>query len=108
MDSLKKNFNKFKKSDAVFFYSKPGCPYCDKLKVELESYAIPFTEIKIESKDISSMLKEVTGLNTFPMLFFGPNKIGGYSDFISLCMTNQLNEKLNLIGLKSEKESLDF
>jgi hypothetical protein len=39
------------------------------------------------------------------MLFFGSNLIGGYQEFNSLVMTNQLNEKLKEIGINV---SIDF
>lgn len=108
MNSLEKQHVDFKKSNSVFFYSKPGCPYCEKLNSDLTNYGIPFKEIKIQSQDVSTMLKNVTKMTTYPMLFIGPQQIGGYSDFLQLCMTNQIEEKLNNVNIKPSKSTLDF
>jgi glutaredoxin len=99
---MEKVFKDLKTSNTVFYFSKAGCPYCEKLAKELSEHKIPFQQIKIDNVEHSKKLKELTGMSTFPMLYIGSTKIGGFSDFYSLLITNQLSALLNSIGLKND------
>jgi glutaredoxin len=93
----------------VFFFSKEQCPYCDKLERDLISHSIPFNKYTYDPshelyQDNVKVLKEVTGMNTFPMLYFGAKRIGGYSDFNTLAISNMLPQALEPIGIKIDTE----
>jgi glutaredoxin len=74
----------------VFFYSKPGCPYCMNLENDLIGSKILFKKhvVKdiIEAAEIKDRLKH----NSFPIVFVDGKKIGGYSEFVANA------EKLNI------------
>lgn len=86
----------------VFFFSRDTCPYCDKLAHELTQMHVPFHKITIPIEDAQAKtnLVSFTNCTTFPQLFVGSTFVGGYSAFIGLVMTNQLQElfaKVNII-----------
>jgi len=91
-------------SGTILFYAKENCIFCTSLEADLKSLGLPYIKKYPNPEDIP-VLKQVTGMSTFPMLFFGSNLIGGYQEFNSLVMTNQLNEKLKEIGINV---SIDF
>lgn len=98
-------FEKEQKANGVYYFAKNGCPYCDRLAQELHNRSIPNTKYLLDPNDanydcVASALKNKTGMKTFPMLYFGKNMVGGYSDFHTLCMTNGLHKKLKEIGIK--------
>lgn len=86
----------------VFFFSKEGCTYCGLLENDLKEYNISYKKIMITSVEDSLILKTLTGLNTYPMVYFGKNQIGGYNEFLSLCLTNELEKKLNESNIKTD------
>jgi len=96
-------------NNGVYFFSKEGCKYCKQLEEELNSMNISYTKYLLDASDgnyacISTQLKQLTGMSSFPMLYFGKTKIGGYSEFRTLKMTNALNDELHKIGLKIEDD----
>lgn len=75
------SLNTQKAQGGIFFYSKDGCPWCQLLETELKQSGFTcYRVIKLDSK-YHAKLKELTGMTTFPMLFFGEQCIGGYSEF---------------------------
>lgn len=95
---------------SIFYFSKPGCPFCEKLDAELVSLGLPYSKYVLDPTDASyedeaKQLKALAQMNTFPMLFFGEKKIGGYSDFMSIVVcTETLNNELAPLGLKIEHD----
>ena len=77
----------------VVFFSKVGCPYCDKLEQDLINMEIPFEKIIPLTEEIPE-LKVMTKMTTFPMVYIGKECIGGYSDFSNLIATNNLQNKI--------------
>lgn len=93
----------------VFFFSKDGCRYCHMLEKELGVLGITFTKYELEKMDEAyeaktHFLKELTGMNTFPMLFFGDKLIGGYQDFQRLGATNQLAGEMAKLGVQFDED----
>lgn len=93
----------------IFFFSKKDCPYCVKLECELRALKLPYTKVVLDPSNewyqtTANSLKEITAMNTFPMLFIGKNKVGGYNDFMSLSITNKLNDLLRDVDLKVDDE----
>jgi len=89
----------------VFFFSKDGCPNCDKLAGMLDDVSVPYNVIKLEEQSDRLALVNLTKHNTFPQLFFGPTFIGGLAEFQKLCFTLKLEEKLKPLGIVPE---IDF
>lgn len=93
--------SQLQQNNAIFFFSKEGCPYCDKLTEALNELDLPYSKYMVSGNpEESRQLKEATGIPTYPMLFFGAAAIGGYSDFMRLQLTSQLQEKLKAIGIE--------
>lgn len=88
----------------VFFFSKTGCTYCDILADELTDLKIPFEKITLGDLDQIAALKEITGLATFPMLFFGNRQIGGFKEFTKIASCNGLPEALETLGITMEPQ----
>lgn len=94
-------------NSSVLFFSKEGCPYCVKLENELKDMCVPFIKhmvTKETDRNLIQELKSITGMGTFPMLYFGTKKIGGYTDFRSLRLIGSIEEKLNQIGIKIDSQ----
>ena len=79
---------------SIKVYAKHGCPFCDKLDDLMHEYDIKHTKYYPSTPKQISDLKEVSKMNTFPMIFIGPECVGGYTDFLHLLMTNTFEEKL--------------
>ena len=94
----------------IFLFSKVDCPFCDRLEAELSSLAVPFYKYVLDSEDhnyteSASALKDKTGMKTFPMLYFGKQLVGGYSDFMAIAISiDKLNDQLESIGIKIEND----
>jgi glutaredoxin len=104
MDKVNELIAKHEKD--VFFFGKDGCKYCDMLEADMKSMDIPFTKLKLGEafdQDVSTALKERLQYTTFPMLFFGPKFVGGYSAFQQLCYTGKLQTRLaDELGIQVE------
>ncbi len=75
------------KEKIVTVYSKNGCKYCDKLKDRFKELKIQYVEKRYSTDDPSyktdvELLKTFSKMNTFPMVYFGLELVGGYSEFI--------------------------
>jgi glutaredoxin len=82
----------------VFFFSKPGCTFCEKLESELRLLEIPHCIIDTPHDDYQELFN-ATGQRTFPQLFINKRFIGGYSDFAKLQMTGSLAPLLEPLGI---------
>lgn len=86
---------------SIVFYSKNGCPFCNRLEDLLKELGLPYNKI-IPQPNSYDDLKKKTKMNTFPMIYIGEELIGGYTEFNTLCLTNELQKKLKLIGIDLE------
>jgi len=75
----------------VIMYSKPGCSYCERAKVLLESMGIPYEERTVGQRYThEDVVKHCTSVNTAAMVSTVPQMIlleggketyiGGYND----------------------------
>lgn len=92
-------------SSGIFFFGKPGCKYCDALEADLSDMKLSYQKYMLDPTQydyniVAEHLKTRVGLQTFPMLFVGNVKVGGYGDFKRALMTNVFEEILNENGLK--------
>lgn len=62
------------------FYVIRNCPYC-KGALELARKKKLEMEVKYVKKSEKDIYKEKHGMQTFPQIFHGKRRIGGYSDF---------------------------
>lgn len=93
---------------SITVYTKTGCIYCSKLESLMQQYNIPYKKYtSTTQKDIDD-LKSISKMNTYPMVFFNTECIGGFSEFQSLLMTNSLEEKLKANGIKDINIQLQF
>lgn len=97
------------RTDKVFFFSLEKCPYCVKLADELHNLKVPYEKVSLANDDTENKARivEVTKHKTFPQLFIGKTFVGGYDAFIKLQMTNQLQTKLQEVGIVIE-DCMDF
>ncbi len=61
-------------------YRKPTCKFGDKAVELLKEKDIQFEDHVFDSKDEEMAFKEKHGVSTTPQIFFGDERIGGYSD----------------------------
>jgi glutaredoxin len=73
----------------IFFFSKPGCKFCQKLEQDLIEEKTEYTKYTPTSEKESSKIKAQTGRNTYPILYIDKVLIGGYSDYLTLVISNQ-------------------
>ncbi|MDX2050310.1 MAG: glutaredoxin [Rickettsiaceae bacterium] len=68
-------------------FTTQSCIFCKKLKIELE-----LANLEYEDRDITSnyliyhWLKAKTGQKTVPFVFINDKHIGGYTDFVRICL----------------------
>ena len=79
---------------SIKVYAKEDCIYCKKLDILLAEYNIKHTKQYLSTTKQIVDLKNISKMNTFPMVFIGPECIGGYTEFLNLLMTNSFEEKL--------------
>jgi glutaredoxin len=88
---------------AIVFYAKHGCIFCEKLETLLKSLNLPYTKNYISNIGDTNRLKELTNMSSFPMVFIGNEVIGGFTEFNTLYITNQLGKKLISFGINLEE-----
>ena len=77
----------------VKIYSTNTCPICDKTKLLLKKWQIPFDEARVDSD--SSALKEMLEISdnarTVPQISINGKWIGGFSELTELHMDSDLD-----------------
>ncbi|MDX1924756.1 MAG: glutaredoxin, partial [Rickettsiaceae bacterium] len=74
-------------SKKVNIYTKPSCIYCQKIKTLMRESNIEFEEKDISySPIIVSWLVSKTSQYTVPYVFVDDKFIGGYQEYLKLCM----------------------
>jgi glutaredoxin-like protein len=71
---------KAKAPDSVTIITKPGCPFCAKAKLLLESNKMPFEEIVLGRDATLRSLRAITGSEMVPQVFINGEHIGGSDD----------------------------
>lgn len=68
-------------------YVREGCSYCTKLQRLLDHHKIELDKTDISGNRVMNhWLISSTGKYTVPYVFLDGQYIGGYSDFVKLCM----------------------
>jgi len=73
----------------IQIYTKPGCPYCDKIKAVLDQRDIGYSESEL---DVDYTREEFTTQfgdgTTFPQVIIDGENIGGCSDAVKYLVDN--------------------
>lgn len=85
----------------IMFYAKKGCSFCLKLENLLNEWGLPYKKHYPQQQEIDE-LKQKTSMKTFPMVFIGHECIGGFTEFQTLLISNELQKKLKLHGIDLE------
>ncbi len=84
----------------VKVYSTGTCPICDKTKVLLKKWSIPYIEARVDQD--RAQLKEMSaitdGARTVPQITIDGKWIGGFSDLTELHMEGKLDELSETAG----------
>lgn len=62
----------------ITLYTKPFCPYCQKVKVRIDELAIPYTEKSVEDENNLKELIEKGGKRMVPYMVDEDNGIAMY------------------------------
>jgi glutaredoxin len=73
----------------VFFFSKTGCKYCVALEEDMLKSGTEFVKYTATDQSEAEEIKKVTGQNTFPILYINKLLVGGYTNYLTLAITNQ-------------------
>lgn len=72
-------------------YSKPGCPYCDKVKKVLSLTKQPFVEYTLDVDfDREQFYSEFGKGSTFPQVICDDKKLGGCTDTVKFLKEQNL------------------
>jgi glutaredoxin 3 len=69
----------------IVIYTIENCPYCTKAKEALGTINLEFKEILIEDKPL---FKQEHNWDTFPLIYSGKTKVGGYNDLVAYFIKN--------------------
>ena len=75
----------------ITIYSKPGCPYCDKIKTVLDQRNIEYNYYILDedfTKD--EFYSEFGQGSTFPQVVLDGQNIGGCSDSVKYLLENNI------------------
>lgn len=80
----------------VEIYTQPGCPYCQKALLILNSKNIPIEHINAPkgTPEREKAIQRSGGKTTVPQIFIGGNSIGGCDDLQKLDQSGQLDKLL--------------
>ncbi len=65
------------KPETVTIITKPGCPYCAKVKTMMDERGMPYEEIVIGRDATIRSIRAITGMETVPQVFINGDHIGG-------------------------------
>ncbi len=72
-------------------YTRPGCPYCDKIKTVLSQRKFEYTEKVLDENFTREQFYEEFGVgSTFPQVIMDNQKLGGCSDAVKYLISNNL------------------
>lgn len=70
-----------KAAETASIFTRVGCPHCENAKSLLKANNIPFEEIVLEGRKLTTRsLKNITGKSTVPQVYIEGNHIGGADD----------------------------
>lgn len=83
-------------SPSILIYSKPGCLYCDKVKLFFQNLKIEYKELKLDPVDNNYTINRDILFQhykhfSFPIIIIGDKFIGGYSELINIYNTMDLH-----------------
>jgi glutaredoxin 3 len=79
----------------VKIYTTPVCPYCHAAKQLLTLRGITFVEVDVARDDARRQwLREITGRQTVPQIFFGSEAVGGFDELKALDRSGSLVTRL--------------
>ena len=66
----------------IIYYSKPGCPYCDKLEALLAERGIASIKLLLDEDFTRAEFETLSDRKlTFPQAFIAGERIGGFDEF---------------------------
>lgn len=77
----------------VTIYSTGTCPICDKTKILLTKWSIPYTESRVDQdrEQLKEMLELTNHARTVPQIAIDGKWIGGFNELTELHMDGELN-----------------
>ncbi len=78
----------------VTVYSTGACPYCQKTKLLLQKWNIPYDEVRVDlDQEARRVFAQVThGARTVPQIVIDGKCIGGFTELTELHMDGALDE----------------
>lgn len=78
----------------VKIYSTASCPICDKTKMLLTKWNIPFEEVRVDTStdNLKEMLGKTNHARTVPQIVINDTWIGGFTELTELHMEGELDE----------------
>jgi glutaredoxin 3 len=78
----------------VKIYSTSTCPICDKTKLLLKKWQIPYEEARVDNDNnaLREMLEISNNARTVPQIAINGKWIGGFSELTELHMDGDLDE----------------
>lgn len=81
----------------VTIYTTKFCPYCVRAKMLLDSKAVSYKEIPVDSDDRQrDIMMERSGRHTVPQIFIDDYHVGGCDDLFDLEAAGELDGRLGL------------
>ena len=75
----------------IEYYSKPNCPFCDKLNNYLKLKNLEATKYILDVDfNREKLLEAVPTAKTFPVVIIDGKHIGGYTEFVELFEEKEL------------------
>ena len=79
----------------VIVYTTDMCPYCRSAKALLNKRGVEYEEINLaRDPDARKLLRETTGMSTFPQIVVDGTSIGGFDQLLAADRAGRLPELL--------------
>jgi glutaredoxin len=83
----------------VEIYTRPGCGFCDKAKILLRNWNIPYIENKLDVDFTrQNLVEKYSTARTYPVIVVDGFYIGGYEELSTLLEKRSENISKLLIG----------
>lgn len=83
----------------VEMYTRPGCGFCDKAKILLRNWNIPYIENKLDVDFTrQNLVEKYSTARTYPVIVVDGFYIGGYEELSTLLEKRSENMSKLLIG----------
>ena len=81
----------------VIVYTVLGCPHCMRAKGTLREFGLTYTEIRLDlyQKEVREDLRNRTGKQTVPQIFFNDRYIGGNAELQKMVCVYELLYNFN-------------